>query len=399
MGFYDRWHLWVEETRTGRIITKDLIPQELSVLRILSGPSQIEFKVHYNEPSVQIPGGQGPIIFKPYGHYIHAVKEDQAGNEKIWATGIFQPSDVDSQTGVLSVKATGFSDYLKGIPWLENWNPIAVDPAEIFTRAWAHAQSYANGNLGVKVTNLDGSMPASTGTQMLPGFSFEGEEFVQDFFAIFIREVDRNDLGDYVNKIARDIPVDYLETSEWNPDTRKVDKSIRLAYPKSGVDQTDLIFRLGENVKAAQQKIESEINWFSDVTVKGYFPGKQYSSTLANADPDRLRRVMDEQDLHIDSNERAAAWAHRRLSRRQIPHYFESMTVEPYHWNAPFMSYDVGDTIRYQGPMHWHGMIDQKHRVMMMGWDETKGELELKTMAEGAFNYDPIQYVPPGGTP
>lgn len=393
--YYDRWHLWVEEARTGKIITKDLVPSDLSVLRVLSGPAQVEFKVHPKQPSVQEPNGIGPIQFKPYGHIIHAVKDDLNGDEKIWASGIFQPSDVDPATGVLSAKATGFSDYAKGIPWLENWNPIAVDPFEIVSRIWAHIQSYANGLMGSGITVY----PTLSGTQMLPGFSFQNEDFVQDFFAIFIREVDRNDCGDYINKLARDIPFDYWEESDWNPLTRKVDKKIRLAYPHGGVDQTDLIFRLGENVSAATQKNQSEISWFSDITYKGYFPGKEYSGTIINADPTRLRRVMDEVDLHIDSNERAQMWANRRLTRRQIPYFFESLDVSPYHPNAPFSSYDVGDLIRYQGPMQWHGNIDQKHKVMMMGWDEKKGGLELRTMAEGQFNYDPIEYVPPGGTP
>lgn len=385
MGYYDRWRLWVEDIH-GNIITKDLIPQEFSFLRMLSGPCDIQFKVHPSEPSVQIPNGVGPIQFKPYGHLIHAVKENPDGSEKIWGTGIFKPSDVDPDTGVMTVKATGFSEYAKGIPWLENWNPIAVDPFEIVHRIWNHIQSFPNGNLGVTV------YPTSSGTQMLPGFSFQNEEFVQDFFAIFIREADRNDCGDYINKLARDIPFDYFEESTYNPSTNKVDKAIRLAYPKGGVTQEGIIFRLGENVSDTTQRTEAEIDWFSDVTFQGYFPGKEYSATLSNADPDRLRRVQDETDLHLDSNERTAAWAHRWLTRRQVPRYFDSLTVEPYHSNAPFGSYDVGDTIRYQGPMHWHGNINQQHRVMMMSWDESKDQVQLKTKAEGAFSYDPIVY-------
>lgn len=385
--YYDRFHYWVEDIH-GNFLTKDLVGQEASLLRILSGPSQLELKVHPKDPSVQMPDGSGPIQFKPWGHIIHAVKEDLNGNEVPWISTIVQPSDVDPTTGVMTLRGQGFSGYASGIPWLQNWNPIAVDPFEIISRIWTHIQSYSNGNLGVTV------YPTVSGTQMLPGFSFENEEFVQNFFAIFIRSVDRNDCGDYINKLCRDIPIDYFEESVFNEDKTAILKKIRLAYPSGGVDQTDLIFRLGENVATATPKQEAEINWISDITIKGYFPGKEYSSTLANADPDRFRRVQDEQDLKIDSNERAAAWAKRRLTRRQIPNYFESIVVDPYHPNAPLMSYDVGDLIRYQGPMFWKGNIDQKHKVMMMGYDEAKGQLELRLMAEGAFNYDPIEYVP-----
>lgn len=387
-NYYDSRFRFVVEDVHGNILLRDLVPQgEVQIIRMLSAPAQIEFKIHYNEPSVQIPNGIGPLQFKPWGHWIHAVKEDQFGNDVIWASGLVQPSEIDPDSGVLNLKAEGFSNYAKGIPWLENWNPIAVDPFEIVERIWNHLQSFPNANLNVT------TYPTSSGTQMLPGFSFENEQFVQNFFAIFIREVDRTDCGDYINKLARDIPFDYFEESVWNEQKTGIDKKIRLAYPKGGVDQTDLIFRVNENVSSAKQKGEVEMNWVSGFTFKGWFPQKEYYGDFINADPNRYRRVIDELDLRLDSNERSAAWAHRKLTRRQIPLYYDTITIDPYHSNAPFGTFDVGDFIRTQGPMAWHGTIDQKHKIMAMGWDESKGTMELKLMAEGAFNYDPIEYV------
>lgn len=386
--YYDRFHFVIEDIH-GNILARDLQPQNAKVVRILSGPSQIEFNIHPKDPSVQLPNGSGPIQFKPWGQWVHACKYLADGTEKVWASGIVQPSDVDPASGIMTLKAEGFSNYAKGIPWLENWNPIAVDPFEIVVRIWNHIQSYQNGNLGVSV------YPTTSGMQMLPGFSFNNEEFVQDFFAIFIREVDMIDCGDYINKLARDIPFDYFEESAWNPSKTGITKKIRLGYPFGGVDQTDLIFRMNENVTSATPKVEVEQNWFSDITIKGFFPGKQYSATLSNADPDRFRRVMNETDLHVDSNERTAAWAHRLLTRRQVPYYFEAISIDPYHPNAPFGEYDVGDIVRVQGPSAWHGNIDQKHKIMMIAWDEAKNAVELKLLAEGAFSYDPIVYIEP----
>ena len=386
MSYYDRFHFIVEDVH-GNILTRDLVPQNVNIVRLLSGPAQIEFQIHPKDPSVQMPNADGPIQFKPWGHWIHAVKELPNGTEKIWASGIVQPSDVDPQTGILSLKAEGFSNYPKGLPWLVNWNPIAVDPFEIVYRIWQHIQSYDNGNMGVTV------YPTVSGTQMLPGFSFNNENFIQDFFAIFIREVDRTDCGDYINKLARDIPFDYLEESSWDESKTVIQKKIHLGYPQIGADQENLAFRMGENVSAATPKNETEINWFSDITMKGYFPGKEYSNQISNADPDRYRRVMDELDLHINSNERAKAWAHRLLTRRLVPYYYESIIIDPYHPNAPFGTFDCGDIIKVQGPTAWHGNMDQKHKVMMIGWDESKNVMELKLLAEGAFAYDPIEYV------
>lgn len=383
--YYDRFYFIVEDN-AGRIITKDLMPQQVKVVRTLSGPCQIEFSIHPKDPSVIDSTTGKPIDFKPWGQWIHACKYDFNGNLKVWASGIVQPSDVAPDTGIMSLKAEGFSNYAKGLPWLQDWNPIAVDPFEIVGKIWDHIQSFDNGNLGVEV------YPLVSGTQMLPGFGFNNEKYVKNFFAIFIRQTDRVDCGDYINKLARDIPFDYFEESTIV--NGQIKKAIRLAYPFGGVDQEDLIFRLGENVVSATPKQEVQQNWFSDITIKGYLPGKEYSATLANADPTRYRRVMDETDLHIDSNERSAAWAHRLLTRRQVPFYFDSIVIDPYHPNAPFGEFDVGDLITVQGPTAWHGDITQKHKILMMAWDETKNVVELKLLAEGAFSYDPIEYIP-----
>jgi hypothetical protein len=392
-NYYGPFRFAVEDIH-GNFLARDVVGQEPIVSRMLSGPCEIEIKLHPKEPSIQNPSGTGPIQFKPWGQWIHALKDDPDGNEVVWASGLVQPSELDPQSGILTLKAQGFSNYPKGIPWLENWNPITVDPFTIVYRIWDHiqhghaagGQPFINGDLGVQV------YPTVSGTQMLPGFSFNNEVLVQDFFAIFIRATDRNDCGEYINRLARDIPFDYFEESAWNDTRTAITKKIRLAYPSGGVFQEDLVFRQGENMLFAVPKQESEVEWFSDIIINGYFPGKVYSSTISNADPDRYRRVMDEQDLSVDSNERAKAWGRRKLTRRQFPTQFETIVVDPYHPNAPFLTYDVGDRIRIQGEIPWKGRVDVEHKIMAMTFTPDN-KLELRTMAEGSFNYDPIEYV------
>ncbi len=385
MSYQDRWRFAVEDIN-GNILTRDLIVQNAKIVRYLSGPATIEFDLSPNEPSVQMSDGSGPIQFKPWGHLIHCFKEDVLGNEMCWASGIFQPSQINPETGMMAVRAQGFSAYAKGIPWLENWNPIAVDPFEIVERIWNHVQSYDHSNLGVTV------YPTSSGMQILPGMSFNNETLVLDFFAIFIRASDKVDCGEYINKWARDVPFEFVEESEWNVGRTGIIKKIRLGYPSAGTVQAALSFRINENIMQATMKDEPEISWVSDIIIDGFFPGKVYSSTLSNADPSRLRRVVNETDVSINSNERAQAWANRKLTRRQIPRYYESVIIDPYHPNAPFGTYDVGDTIHVAGIMPWKGEVSQPHRIMAIGWDEAKGVIQLNLMAEGAFNYDPIVY-------
>lgn len=388
----DKFRYIIEEGRTGTILTRDLKVMNPQVMRRLSGPCAIEFDIHDKEPSVQ------GIVFKPWGHWCHVEAEMPSGTRKIIASGLYKPSEVDPEKGMLHAAFEGFSGYVTKIPWLQNWNPIAVDPFEIFDHAWKHVQSYSNGNLGVVPYSLDEDgvskvIPPVSNTQLLPGVSLQvaqGADFILEFFAIFIRAIDFTDVGDYLNKLARDIPFDYFEESEWNEDRTAINKYIQLAYPRGGVLQSNLAFRMGENFLRGKTRIESEIEYASDVIIRGWFPGKVYSSTISNDMPTQYRRTILEEDVNINSVERSAAWAHRQLTRRQFPNFWESININIHHPNAPFGTWDVGDNIRVQGQMPWVGEVDQIHKIIAYTIDEASQTCELTLKAEGAFNYDPI---------
>ncbi|UVT31010.1 minor tail protein [Gordonia phage ParvusTarda] len=370
--------LIVEHATTREILTRDLDVAEANFSKMLSGPCQIQAKIPWKGLNNDF------IKFKPYGHLIH-VEETINGTRKILGSGIVQPSEVDDQTGDLDLVAEGFSNYPKGIPWLQNWNPITVDPFEIFHKAWQHIQSYPTGNLNVTIT------PESSGTYMLPGFSFDGSEFILDFFAFFLRSADMRDISETLNALARDIPFDYLERSQWNSNRTQIDKSILLGYPNFGVRQEAMVFRFGENAMAGKPKPEAEIEWSSEIIIKGWFPGKVYSSDFKNDDSDRLRRVIKEEDAQINSKERAKAWAKRKLTRRQVPDYWEELTVDANHPNAPFGQWDLGDEIKVEGIMPWVGKVSAPHRIIGYTWDGS-GTSTLRLKHEGAFNYDPVEY-------
>lgn len=392
----DKFRFVIEEARTNRIVTYDLPVANAKLMRKLSGSSVIQFDVDYRDTRVIDPETNAPIVFKPWGHWCH-VEYNFMSERKIWASGLLKPSEVDEKTGILHAEFEGFSAYPSGVPWLQNWNPIAVDPFTVVDKIWNHLQSYPNGNLGVTPYSLgeDGVskvVPPVSNTEMLPGFSFDGQTLVVDFFALFVRAVDFTDCGEYINKLARDIPFDYFEESEWNSNRTAVEKFLRLAYQDGGVLQDNLAFRLNENIFQSKSRIESEIEWASDIIVRGWYPGKVYSSTLTNADSKRYRRTVLEEDANVNSDERAQIWGARQLTRRQWPNYWESVIVNMYHPNAPFGTYDVGDTIRIQGEMPWIGYVDQLHKIIGMSVDITSNTCELTLRAEGAFNYDPLYF-------
>lgn len=365
----------VEEAITGIILDRDLPVQDLSVVKLLSGPATVTFVLKW---------GTTDIKLKAYGHMLH-IEERVGGVNRILASAIVQPSEID-ENGDLKVTALGFSSYIDGIPWLDNYNPISVDPFAIVQRIWNHVQSQPNGNIGVVVT------PASSGTFLLPGFGFDGETLNIEFFAIFVRATDYTDCLQQMNKLARDIPFDYQEISAWNVTRTAVTRELRMSYPRRGVRQPNLAFVLRENVIGATPTPEAEIDYISSVIIQSWWPGRTYNTTFTNPPVNRYRRVLLEQDTLINSRERSAAWGKRKLTRKQIPPHWSQITIDMNHPNAPYGTFELGDEIMVQGYMPWTGEIKEWHRIM--GWtvDDGSSIMTIDLKHVDAFNYDPIQF-------
>lgn len=382
----DRLRFSVMEMNTNIILSKNLNVKEPQVMAALSGPAQVNFKIAYGESQLSSKG----IKWEAWGQWIITELEVDGVRKVVACTMVNEDCKVDPDSGDLSITSIGFSEYAKGIPWLENWNDIAVDPFDIVQRIWSHLQSFNNANFGIDV------LPASSGTLMLPGYGFDGAILSFDFFALFTRAIDFPDCGDYYQSLSRDIPFDYLEECEWNDDRTEVSKTLRLGYPNLGVRQDYLTFRLGENVSQAQLADEKDVEWVSDVIVRGWFPGKVYSSQLRTDSPTRARRTVLEEDVNIDSTERAIAWAGRKLQRRTVPIYWQKIIINPNHNAGAFGKWKLGDSIFVQGMYPWHGEVADWHRIMAWAYDEKSGTMELTLKVEGAFNYDPIGYDPDG---
>ena len=381
----DRIRFTVIQVNTDVILTRDLVVKEPEVLINLSGASRCAFKIDQGQRY----GSSSGIDWKSWGQWIiPEVTTDTYGKICLGAQ-LVNETKIDPASGDLMVEATGFMGYPKGIPWQENFNPIAVDPAEVIQRIWAHLQSFPNANLGVQV------LPADLGVEMLPGYGFDGNTLSFDFTALWVRAVDFQDSGDMITQLARDLPLDLFEEVTWNANRTAVNKVVRIAYPYGGVRQDYLAFRLGENVMSCELADELEIEPVSDVIIRSWLPGKTYTSKLSNADMTRARRTILEEAANIDSTERAAAWAKRKLTRRNIPKSFSKITIDPNHPNAPFGSFGLGDSILVEAQDYpWTGDISEWHRITSIMFKESEPFITLGTKVEGAFNYDPIIYDP-----
>lgn len=375
----DRPRFIVQEANSDIFLNRDLVVREPKFGGQLSGPATITFNLEpYDNPWID---------WGKNKQWVHLEMEID-GVRQIMLSTIVKKANLDTESGQMVVECQGFSSYPDKKPWLENYNPIAVDPFEIFWRVWNHVQSFPNAQLGVQI------YPTSSGTQMLPGYGFDGNTLVFDFFAIFIRAVDFADCGDTLNGLARDIPFDYLEKSWWNEDRSEIVKRIELAYPKRGVQQEHLSFVMNENILKAELAEERDIDPITDVGIRGWLPGMVYNARLGNTDDTQFREFILEEDAKISSTERAAAWAKRKLQRRTVPKYWKKIVIDPNHPNAPFGKFELGDSIYIRSKNPWYGEIVGWHRIMNWAMDPTSGLVELGLKMEGAFNYDPIDYDP-----
>ena len=134
------------------------------------------------------------------------------------------------------------------------------------------------------------------------------------------------------------------------------------------------------------------MDYVSDVIVRGWFPGKIYSSQLTNRDPLRFRRVAHEEDAMLNSRERTMVWARKHLAKRQVPEHWSSVTLDMWHPNAPFGTYDVGDDILISGTYPSKGRINEWHRILTMQIDDHQEAVMMTTKHVDGFNYDPIMF-------
>lgn len=375
----DKPRIIVEQANTGVILYRDLEVVEPKFGKQLSGPGFLSFQL--------MPKANPLFPWSRNKQWVH-VEMEIRGVRKIVLSTIVKSAVPDPETGVMTIECYGFSDYLKEKPWLVNINDIAVDPFEIAARIWTHVQNYSNAQLGVEV------YPQFSGTQMLPGFGFDGSTLTFDFFALFIRAVDFVDCADQFNALARDIPFDFVEESFWDENRTEIFKRIHLSYPHGGVQHEYLSFVKGENVMKMELADEKDIEPKTDIIIRGWSPGKVYDSRLSTAESDRLRDVIMEEDAKINSNERGKALAGRKLARRNVPKYWKKIVIDPNHPNAPFGEWEVGDLVFVRGRDPWYGDIAAWHRIVSWAYDPKSGLCELGLKVEGAFNYDPIDYDP-----
>jgi hypothetical protein len=344
----------------------DLEVHELTISPTLSGATEItgNFPVEIKD--------YRDLGLEPWGTWIHIEEDGQ-----IRASGILQPTSI-SKDEELSFVALGVSAYAHGIPYLDEYSEILVDPAQIVRDLWAHMQQYPDADLGVTVT---GATTVKLGTE-------EDPEDKQNSGPYELFWWNGTDIGKEVNSLAKETPFDYIERSEWNSDKTDVLHFIDIGFPRIGTRRYELVFRQDENLLAAIGPEEPDDLFASQVLVLGSGEGRDtvrgYAGRVFGG---RVRRVAVVDDKTIQSPNRAHLLANLELERAQALYDVEEITINGRHINAPFGSFLVGDDILIEADVPWIGRVRQWERIISYTYSPDSEEVRLQLRRSESFIY------------
>lgn len=174
---------------------------------------------------------------------------------------------------------------------------------------------------------------------------------------------DSPDIGDEIDRIVEETPMDFTESHRWDGDD--VAHTVTVHYPRAGRRRTDLAFNLGENVTAIAEPVRDGDRFANEVIGVGAGEGAGSLRRSTAVRDGRLRRphVMLAKDVAKAS--RLDALIRSERIRRQQPLTIPSVTVRD-HPHAPIGSWDLGDDILVQATLPWLGAVSIWHRVV--GW-------------------------------
>lgn len=353
------------------ILTKEFLHWDLAVHNLtieptLSGATEITGKFPVEIKDYRDLG------LEPWGTWIHIEEDGQ-----IRASGILQPTSI-SQEEQLSFYALGVSAYAHGIPYLDEYSEIGVDPAQIVKDLWAHMQQYPDADLGVEIT---GQTTVRFGTEEDPENKSTSGPYELMWW-------NGTDIGKEINTLAKETPFDFIERSEWNADKTEVLHFIDIGFPRVGTRRYELVFRQDENLLAAIGPEEPDDLFASQVLVLGSGEGRDtirgYAGRVFGG---RVRRVAVLDDKTVQNVNRAHSLAHLDLERRQALYDVEEITVNARHINAPFGSFLVGDDILVEAEVPWIGRVRQWERIISFVYSPDTEEVRIRLRRSESFIY------------
>lgn len=386
--FFSTW----QDGQGGEVMLDPDLPLEsVEISHVLSGPTHIKATV---APEVgRLVGGDGLPIFLPWSTTIYAEKDGV-----IRAGAIL--TEMSATGEKLELDCTGFSGYLKDMPFTSEYRGYNLDPMGVARIIWNHVQSQKMGNLGLVLT--DGASPVRIGKRGQP--ALRGRPDIKDPVTgeIALKAIPATpatddepyelawyqtaDLFKEFNDLAELTPFDYYERHYWlDEDACEIQHVLDMKYPKIGTKREDLRFVVGENIYVAPNLAELGEMYASDVWVLGAGEGSKMAHGYAtDYSQGRLRRVSVSTWKHIGKNETASAVARNEVRFKAGRIDFDEIMVV----NSPLAEYGnihPGDEILVQVGNGWYGRVDKWVRIVELTVSPHRGdEMRLLVLKEDA---------------
>lgn len=335
--------------------TEDLVHPDVklsgpSLSRVLSGPHEISGSLALPDASLL---DHGQLLIRRWKTALMAV---MPGGDRIWCGGIVADYHIDGPSLVLDV--AGFTAYPKDQPYDGEYEGVGVDPTDIYRMLWSNLQAKAGGDLGLEIDSTTSDVRVGTPAENVDFTTSSGENVNFTAGPVKINWWSTDDVGGYIDTMAKATPFDTLEDHHWEDD--QVRHFVKIGVPSIGNRKDDLRFVLGENVFKMPSETYAGEDVATEVWVFGSGEGRDRVRGVAGVVVENsVRRVIVIDDKTITSKELAYARASQELFFHQpdTPGAGIAELVIRNHPNAPLGSYDVGDEIRYSGDHDW-GTVD-----------------------------------------
>lgn len=253
-------------------------------------------------------------------------------------------------TDGISVTAGGPAMYPVDQPWLgEDYEGVDQDPMDMLRKIWDHLQSQPDGDIDVVVDNLSTPIRVGTEPEDVNFTTDAGEEvsFVAGPFRLARWATD--DLGNTINSLLEETPLQYREQSRWIDDDT-VETKLEFGYPTLGIRRHDITFEIGVNVTSPPEPVETE--YATEILQTGAGEGVKRTAVHLTRFSRGIRRAVARADTSIDSNVQATRAARPVLSKLTGEPTVDTLELVNHEW-AIFGTFDPLDEVRLIGSTTW----------------------------------------------
>lgn len=358
---------------TEDLVIPDLPLTGVSITDSVNAPPEIDAQL--SPEYAMLTDENGDSLIRKWSSAIYAEEDDVLAGG-----GILVDDSIDPESATLQLSGMGFSGYPNGQPYTEadTWPPNpyptgGIEPMDAFREVWRHLQAQTMGNLGVEIDpsntgKLIGKMVAQGTFDTENGpLSFEYEPFLLRWF-------ETHDLGDVMQTIATNTPLDFREELSYRDDGT-IRKFIRIGYPRIGSRRHDYTFIMGQNV--ALSSIDAPDDEYAS-TILGLGAGEGSAMKRAmvyRSDETRIRRATVFESKASRTSAAINLAAQAELRARLALDEVTEITAMPDHVED-LLAVQPGDEVRLVGDTPFRE-VDMWVRVMSRTRTPESGTLEF----------------------